>query len=386
MKMLPRLMLLLLCTVAGAADDLALPDLLATVDGKAVATAEDWATIRRPQVLELFRQHVYGRAPVDRPADLRFEPQDTVPDMMDGKATRKRVNLRFSGPHGEAMIHLVLFIPNDTPKPVPAFLLICHRDPENIDPTRTIRKPFWPAERIVARGYAAVTFHTSDLDPDEFDDFRNGVHAIFDPTERPRAGDAWGTIGAWAWGASRAMDYLETDADIDAKHVAVLGHSRGGKTALWCGAQDKRFALTISNESGCTGAALARRRQGETVRAINKGFPHWFCTNYRNYDKKEEELPVDQHMLIALMAPRLVYVASASEDNWADPEGEFLSCVHAEAVYRLFGLTGLGTAAMPEAEHPLQDGHIAYHLRTGKHDLTEYDWDCFMNFADKHWK
>jgi hypothetical protein len=301
--------------------------------------------------------------------------------MMDGKAVRKQVAITFEGPGGKGAIDLFLFVPSKAPKPVPAFLLLCHRGPDNIDPTRATKSPFWPAEEIIARGYAAVTFQTSQVDPDKHDGFKDGVHALFD---RQRSADSWGTIAAWAWGGSRAMDYLETDPDIDARRVAVVGHSRGGKTALWCGAEDERFALVISNNSGSTGAAIARRKKGESVERINRAFPHWFCENYKRYAGKEEELPVDQHELIALIAPRLVYVASATKDSWADPESEFLSCVKAEPVFKLFGLKGVGTDQMPKPDTPLQSGAIGYHLRTGEHNLTLYDWGCFMDFADKH--
>ena len=386
MRILVGVALLLASQSAHAADDLSLPDPLKTLSGAAVQSAGDWQTIRRPEVLELFRSNVYGRAPIGRPADLRFETRETSPDAMDGAATRKQIDILFSGPGGGGKIRLLLFVPRSAPGPAPAFLLICNRGPENIDPTRRTRSPFWPAERIVARGYAAAVFLNADADPDRPDGFKDGVHGIFDPPGVPRPPDAWGTIAAWAWAASRAMDCLQADADIDAKRVAVVGHSRGGKTALWAGAEDERFALVVSNNSGCTGAALARRRQGETVKAINDRFPHWFCDNYKRFNDKESELPVDQHLLIALAAPRLVYVASASRDNWADPPGEFLSCVHAGPVYGLFGLAGLETAVMPEPGRPLLGGHIGYHLREGGHDLTEYDWDRFMDFADRHWK
>jgi len=375
-----------LCTAMAAAQDTKLPDPLVTQDGRNITTAKEWQTIRRPELLELFRKYEYGRAPVQRPADLHFENLEVTKGMMDGKATRKRVDAVFSGPHGEGRIRYLMFLPENAPGPAPAFVLIGHRDPDNYDPDREKRVPFWPAEEIIDRGYATVTFFVGDVDPDDYDEFKNGVHGIFDQYTGERPGDAWGTIAAWAWGASRAMDYIETDPDFDKTKIAVLGHSRGGKTALWCGAEDERFALTISNDSGCSGAAISRRPIGETVKQINDRFPHWFCSNFRAFNDNEDAQPFDQHELIALMAPRLVYVASASEDEWADPVGEFLSCVHASPVYALFGLTGIESTEFPKPDTPLHAGHIGYHLRTGKHDLTEYDWARYMDFADKHWK
>jgi hypothetical protein len=367
------------------AGELNLPDPFVMQDGSKVTTKEDWTAKRRPETLELFKKHVYGRPPLGRPKDLTFEVVETVRDAMDGAATLKRVNVNIAGPGGKVVLRLGVFIPNKAAKPVPCFLLGCNRGPENIDMTRKKKSPFWPAEQIVARGYAAAAFLLADIDPDKYDGFKDGVHGVFDPKDG-RKGDSWGTICAWAWGAGRALDYLCEDADIDNKHVAVIGHSRGGKTALWAGAMDERFALTISNDSGCTGAALARRRKGETVARINKVFKHWFCENYKKYNDKENELPVDQHQLVALMAPRLVYVASASKDAWADPEGEFLACVHASPVYKLFGLTGIESTEMPKPDTPLHGGCIGYHIRTGKHNLTEYDWKCYMDFADRHWR
>jgi dienelactone hydrolase len=224
----------------------------------------------------------------------------------------------------------------------------------------------------------------SDLDPDQDDGFKNGVHGLFDEKDKPRAPNAWGTIAAWAWGESRVMDYVQTDLGIDSNRIGVVGHSRGGKAALWAGAQDERFAFVASNNSGSTGAALARGKQGETIPKINQQFPHWFSENYKRFNDRERELPVDQHMLAALIAPRLLYIASATEDTWSDPAAEFRSAVEAGTVYKLFGLTGVQTSVIPSPEIPLHDGHIGYHLRTGKHNLTPCDWHCFMDFADKY--
>lgn len=377
-----RAMLGLFAAAACAAD---LPEVLKTVEGKPVTSAAEWEAVRRPEVLELFKTHVFGRNPVDRPSTLRFEPLEADKVMVDGKALRKRVNIRYSGPGGEGSIALTAFIPKAA-APAPAFVLICNRSSAaNIDPERIEKSPFFPVEELVARGYAALAFYNGDVDPDENDGFTNGVHGVFQPDPKVRTPDSWGSLAAWAWGASRVMDWIETEPLIDRTRVAVVGHSRGGKTALWCGANDTRYALTISNNSGCGGAKLNRMElpKSEGIARINKVFPHWFCDTFKKYGDNEAALPVDQHMLVALIAPRLAYVASASLDDWAGQPGEFRSCVLASPVWQLYGMKGLVGETFPAPDSPLQEGRVGYHLRTGKHDLALYDWQRYMDFADR---
>ena len=389
----------------------ALPDPLAGTDGAPVNTATGWREKRRPEVMRLFEEQVYGRAP-GRPGTMRFETLSVVTNALGGRATRKEVAIWFTGKNDGPSMNLLLYLPNAAQQPAPAFLGLsfkgnhaitrepdlrlsdrwmaerkgdCVTNNRATDACRGSEAARWPVEKILARGYALATGYYGDLEPDFAAGWKQGVRAALSPTgtNTKFEPDAWGAIGAWAWGLSRALDYLETEHRVDAKRVAVLGHSRLGKTALWAGAQDERFAIVIANDSGEGGAALARRRFGERTADLNRAFPHWFCGNFKKYSDREDELPVDQHELLALIAPRPVYVASATWDLWADPHGEFLAAKAAEPVYQLYGLSGLGVDRQPAPDQPVGD-FIGYHLRTGEHDLTEYDWAQYMNFADRH--
>lgn len=386
-----------------------LPDPLVCLDGTKVHSTKLWLDKRRAEILDLFEQEVYGRSPSNI-GRMRFEVVEEAKGALNGKAIRKQVIIHLGEGDKALALNLLIYAPQVSKLAVPAFLTInfqgnhtVNNDPAIRIPTTWVRngngikdnkaRPVdrgsrssrWAIDSIIERGYGFATVYYGDIDPDFHDGFKNGPHALF-PPQNPseRKPSAWASIAGWAWGLSRCLDYLEKDSLINAKQVAVMGHSRLGKTSLWAGATDERFAMVISNNSGCGGAAISRRRFGETVKRINTSFPHWFCENYKKYNDDEENCPVDQHMLIALSAPRPVYIGSAEEDRWADPKGEFVAALNAEPVYQLFGYS-FGANKQPQANQAVH-GRIGYHVRSGKHDVTAYDWKQYLDFAEKHLK
>ena len=374
-----------------AAEPKDVPELMKTADGRIVSDLATWEKTRRREIRELFEREIYGRRPAERPARLSFTKAEPDRTMLEGKAVRKRIRITYGDRCGESSFDATAFVPaSATPgKPVPAFLLICNRNPqENLDPERNVKSGFWPVEQIVARGYAAIAFFNGDVAKDYCWDFSNGVFGVFQKPEE-RTEESWGILSAWAWGASRVMDWIETEPTLDARHVAVVGHSRGGKTALLAGVTDERFAMACVNCSGCGGAKLNHMDLplSEHYDQIWKAIGCWFCGNFEKYLYREHQISFDAHWWMSLMAPRLLAVASASEDSWAGQEGEFQAARLASPAWGLYGRKGLVGDTFPGAENPLQSGDVSYHMRTGEHNLTPYDWDRYMDFADRHgWK
>ena len=389
--------------------DYILPELLVSEKHGKIKSVKAWENKRRAEILDLFAGQMYGVVP-DALYSTDFKVIKEDISILSGKALLKEIVITISTENGSLPFNLLIIAPSKA-GPHPCFMTINFYgnhtllDDKNISLTnswvrnnedfnitdnkateasRGVRSHRWDIDAIVDRGYALASIYYGDLDPDYDDGFQNGLHPLFYSQGQSKPNpDEWGSIGAWAFGMSRSMDYLVTDPLIDDKKVAVMGHSRLGKTSLWAGVNDQRFALVISNDSGCGGAALSRRAFGETVGRINTVFPHWFNDNFTQYNENESALPMDQHMLLALVAPRALYVASAEDDRWADPKGEFLSTYHANPVYKLYGEKCIDDPQMPAVDQPRMVGKTGYHMRSGGHDVTDYDWEQYMNFADK---
>ncbi|MDP4291123.1 MAG: acetylxylan esterase [Bacteroidota bacterium] len=383
-----------------------LPEVLRLNNGTRVTSAQQWITKRRPEILQFFKQQMFGQSPV-RPKKMIFKVIDNEPGALGGIATRKQIRVLFDGRNDGPYMDILLYLPNQIKRPVPVIVGYNFAGNQSInndtavhiskswmsantkgainnyatEATRGIATVAWPVETILKRGYGLATMFAGDVDPDYDDGFKNGVQALY--PELQNRGDNFATMAAWAWGLSRALDYFETDKAVDSKKIIVYGTSRMGKAAIWAGATDQRFAMVISNESGAGGAKLFHHLEGENTTRICKVFPHWFCHNFQKYAGKDSALPFDQHMVLALIAPRPLYVASAQGSNLTDSYGEFLSAKYAAPVYRLFHTNGLPVKIMPPVDHAVF-GQIGYHNRTGKHDILPYDWEQFLHFADLH--
>lgn len=384
-----------------------LPPLLTTEGGQSVTTSAQWEQQRRPELLELFSSQMYGRTPDDSGITVRYELLTENAAALGGKATSKQVKFIFSNGKKELEALLLMYLPNNGAEQVPVFVgynfkgnhstttdttilysknFALVKEAGHPDWERGCQSSRWSYDDIIDRGYGVATMCYHDIFPDKPGLKDHSIVSLF-PGYNPdsEASDEWQAIGAWAWGSSRIVDYLATEPRVDTAQVAIMGHSRQGKAALWAGAQDTRFKVVISNNSGEGGAALSRRDYGETLAIVSSIKPAWFCPAYDAYHGRADELPFDQHALIALMAPRAVYVASAEEDRWADPKGEYLGAYHAGPVYELYGLQGLPSATPPAIHRPIMHD-VGYHIRAGKHDVTQYDWLAFLDFADKHFK
>ena len=377
-----------------------LPDVLTCQDGTAVTTKKQWEKKRRPELLRTFYSQEYGFTPEGK-VKVQYELLQENKQALDGTATQQQVMITFSGNGKSVKALMLVFIPNQRKGRVPVFIGYNFRGNHSMLPNEEILySPYfqrmenrqdpvlvrnnqasrWPLKYIISRGYALVTMCYQDIFPDNKDGGPESITALLPETDDAQS--RWQALGAWAWGSSRIADWVVKQPWANKKELIIMGHSRQGKASLWAGAQDKRFKVVISNDSGCGGAALSKRCFGETVASITSVFPHWFCKNFNQYAGREEALPFDQHELLALVAPRYLYVASAELDDWADQKGEFLSAHYASVVYNLYGLKGITTDQMPGLHQPIMN-HVGYHIRAGKHDVTQYDWKCYMDFCDK---
>ncbi len=393
------------------------PDPLVLQSGEAVHNRNDFERLRRPEILQLFEENVYGRTP-STSLPVRVLRTEVDARALHGLARRIQITLAV-GPNGERIWHLLQYMPANVHRPVPVFIGLNFDGNQTVDadpginlnsvwvPDPALKKEHlakelsrhvlitpgpdsrgaaasqWQVQKIVARGFGVATVYAGDIEPDFISGIGYGIRPLFfkETQSLPGAGD-WGAIGAWAWGMSRIADVLSNDENVDANRFIAFGFSRFGKTALWAAAQDERFDMVISNESGQAGATLSHRQVGEPIDHLMLAFPYWFCTNYQHYLGRGQSLPVDGHLLLSLIAPRPLYIGSAIDDPFSDPVGEFLAGKAVSPVYALYGKTGMAEVNMPSLEHRVGDA-VAYHVRRGGHDVTAYDWEQYLDFADR---
>ena len=381
-----------------------LPDPLKLNNGESVRSAKSWYSKRRPEIVEMFETQQYGRAP-GRPAGEIFELIDKGTPALNGKAIRKQVMIYLNKDKTGPSINLLIYLPAAAVKPVPMFFNInfvpiqnAVDDPDvkpetawdpktntRVMPPAALRFGHLEVEPLLEAGFGVATYYYGDIDPDYPEGFANGIRARYlKAGQKDRQPDDWGSIAAWAWGMSRVQDYFETDKSIDAKRVVIHGVSRLGKTVMWAGAHDQRFAAVIASCSGEGGAALSHRNYGETIGHLTapSRYPYQFAANYAKYGGFPDKAPMDANLLIALIAPRPLLLQTGDTDNWSDPKGEFLAAVAAGPVYKLLGKTDLGTDIWPEAGKPIFHD-LSYYMHEGGHGMMPSDWDIYDEFLKK---
>lgn len=380
-----------------------LPDPLTCNDGTKVTTIEQWEKQRRPELLQLLSEQCYGVTP-EADLKVRYKVIAENRKALGGKATAQQVMFTFSKNGKKHQALALVHFPNEHRGGVPVFISYNFKGNHGLLIDEWVRySPYfegledrnhkllqrgtqierWPVEIVIERGYAAVTMCYHDICPDKKNSTDKGLLSLLPQTDDE--GSRWQALGVWAYGLSRMADWVVKQPWADREKLCVVGHSRQGKAALWAGAQDERFKVVISNNSGCGGAALSKRVYGENVEIITTAFPHWFCSNFKQYRNREYALPFDQHELLALIAPRHLYVASASKDLWADPKGEYLSTYHASPVFELYGMKAMTSKEMPKVGEDVQND-VGYHIREGKHAILPYDWSRYLDFCDKVFK
>jgi hypothetical protein len=356
-----------------------LPDPLTMASGEKVSTAEMWRTRRRPEILKFYETEIYGRIPENAPK-VAWEVVETDAAAREGAAVMKRVAGRMGDKPDGPRMNLTMHLPAKASGPAPVLLNISFGfapRPQAFDVLGECLSRGW--------GYAVVNY--GEIQPDRANQWTSGVIGLtLKEGQTQPASDEWGTISAWSWGLSRCIDYLETDNGVNSKQIAVTGASRLGKTVLWASAKDERIAAVFSAVSGEMGAALIRRDWGETLDDMAERFSWQFAGNLQKWVGRWNELPVDQHMLITLSAPRPVYVNGGLSDQWSDPKGEFLSMVGAGPVYQLLGKRDLGTSELPALDMPLTSGDLGFLYHSGGHAATTADWKVFLPFAERHFK